>query len=197
MSIRYFILGAAALLLAGCAGDPTIDREAAVSLEPMAKPASLPAEMKWSGMGAGHDKLVSSEGGVVTWTQVEGKEAGCVWVDDGWFGPSTNWKGCAGADGTQEIVKSGDIWPLEIGKTESYEVKGQDGTDSWQTTQTCTVKAAVLVTVGEKQLPAYEVVCDDSWRTRTYYVSPDLQQTVRFKNYHKRRGMLADVTLVL
>src|SRR3546814_1016141 len=91
------------------------------------------------------------ENGVATWTQVEGNEAGCVWVDDGWFAPTSSWKGCTDADGTQEIVKSGDIWPLEIGKTESYKVKGQAGTDNWQSTHTCTVKAAVLVTVGEKQ----------------------------------------------
>src|SRR3546814_3864502 len=85
------------------------------------------------------------ENGVATWTQVEGNEAGCVWVDDGWFAPTSSWKGCTDADGTQEIVKSGDIWPLEIGKTESYKVKGQAGTDNWQSTHTCTVKAAVLV----------------------------------------------------
>src|SRR3546814_7995240 len=50
MSIRCAILSAAAILLAGCAGDPTIDREAAVTLEPMAKPASLPTELAWSGL---------------------------------------------------------------------------------------------------------------------------------------------------
>ncbi|HEY9537885.1 MAG TPA: hypothetical protein VIS03_09860 [Kiloniellaceae bacterium] len=196
MSIRCAILSAAAILLAGCAGDPTIDREAAVTLEPMAKPASLPTELAWSGLGGGSEKLVSMENGVATWTQVEGNEAGCVWVDDGWFAPTSSWKGCTDADGTQEIVKSGDIWPLEIGKTESYKVKGQAGTDNWQSTHTCTVKAAVLVTVGEKQLPAYEVVCDDRWRVRTFYVSPELQRLVRYKNYHKKRGMQTDVSLV-
>lgn len=66
MSIRYVIIGAAALLLAGCAGDPTINREAAVSLEPMAKPASLQAERKWTGSETALEKLVSSEGGMTT-----------------------------------------------------------------------------------------------------------------------------------
>src|SRR3546814_20813480 len=92
MSIRCAILSAAAILLAGCAGDPTIDREAAVTLEPMAKPASLPTELAWSGLGGGSEKLVSMENGVATWTQVEGNEAGCGWVDDGWFAPTRSWK---------------------------------------------------------------------------------------------------------
>lgn len=134
---------------------------------------------------------------MATWTQVEGREPGCLWTNDGWFAPSSSWKGCDGPDGTQQAVKSGDIWPLEVGKSESYEVKGQDGKDSWQTTRTCTVKAAVLVTAGEKQLPAYQVVCDDKWQVRTWYVSPEVQQTVRFKRMHKKRGLETDVTLVL
>src|SRR3546814_11859348 len=75
MSIRCAILSAAAILLAGSAGDPTIDREAAVTLEPMAKPASLPTELAWAGLGGGSEKLVSMENGVATWTQVEGNEA--------------------------------------------------------------------------------------------------------------------------
>lgn len=51
MFIRYAFVGLGALVLAGCAGDSTVNREAAVSLEPMARPASLPADLKWSGKG--------------------------------------------------------------------------------------------------------------------------------------------------
>jgi len=196
MSIRYVIIGAAALLLAGCAGDPTINREAAVSLEPMAKPASLEAERKWTGSDTALEKLVSSEGGMMTWTQVEGPDAGCSWTNDGWFAPASKWSNCNGS-GSATAQKEGNIWPLEVGKTESYDVKGQGDGSSWQTTRDCEVKAAVLVTIGEKELPVYEVACEDKWRVRTWYVSPELQQVVRFKNWHRQRGLQTDVTLVL
>ncbi|MEQ9608656.1 MAG: hypothetical protein RLN99_13425 [Kiloniellaceae bacterium] len=197
MNRGYSVLFAAAWLLVGCANDPTIIRDTGTMLEPMPKPASLPQEITWSGKDAGVDKLISAEGDMVTWQQVEGSESGCTWTNDGWFAPTSSWKGCNSSDGTQQAVKTGDIWPLEIGKTETYQVTGKNASDSWQTTRTCEVKSVVLVTVAERDIPAYEVTCEDKWRVQTWYISPELQRVVRYKNWHNRRGLLTDVTLAL
>jgi hypothetical protein len=183
-------------MLVGCASEAGINREAAVTLEPMPRPVSLPTELKWTGSDPAVEQLISTANGMATWKQVEGSEAGCTWTNDGWFAPASQWSDCDGS-GSATAKKEGDIWPLEVGKTESYEVKGQDGSDSWQTTRTCIVKAAVLVTVGERELPAYEVACEDKWRVRTWYISPELQRAVRYKNWHKQRGLQSDVTLAL
>lgn len=197
MKARYVVLSVIALALAACAGDPTINREAETMLEPMPKPAA-PNEITWAGTGInGVQKVLSVDGEMVTWQRTEGENAGCQWTDDGWFAPSSTWSGCRSSDGQQEFTKTGNIWPLEVGKSEVYEVKGQNDSDSWQTTRNCTVKSAVLVTVGEKELPAYEVACEDKWTVQTWYVSPELKMPVRYKNWHKTRGLRSDVTAVL
>ena len=94
MNRGYSVLFAAAWLLVGCAGDPTIIRDTGTKLEPMPKPASLPQENTWTGVDGSVEKLVSAEGGMVTWQQVEGSTPGCTWTNDGWFAPSNGWKGC-------------------------------------------------------------------------------------------------------
>jgi len=198
MTIRNAVVGISAVVLAGCAGDTGINREAGTMLEPMSKPATVPTEITWAGTGAnGVQKVLSVNGGMVTWQRTEGDHAGCQWTDDGWFAPSSTWSGCRTADGEQEFAKTGSIWPLEVGTSESYDVKGQNSSDSWQTTRNCTVKSAVLVTVGERELPAYEVACEDKWSVQTWYVSPELEMPVRYKNWNKKGGLRTDVTAVL
>lgn len=188
----------AGLLLAACASDPTIDREAAVTLEPMAKPASLPAESTWTGKGAGVIKLVANDGGKVSWAWASGSDEGCSWTDDGWFSPGTQWTNCNGGSGTQQISKEGDIWPLQIGSREVYDVQGKNNNNNtWETTRTCEVEDAVMIAIGERQLAAYEVVCTDSNSVRTWYVSPELQRVVRFRRVRQGRGVLWDITLQL
>jgi hypothetical protein len=201
-TLRLSLSAFCALALAACAGDPSINREAAVELAPMARPqaANLPKEVQGLNKGeAFTQKLIDIKGETITQMISDGAGAGCSWTADGWFAPAVNYSDCGGFTGSQEIQKTGDIWPLEVGKTESYQVNGKssDGQETWQTTRNCEVKSAVLVSLEDRQLPTYEVVCTDKWNTRTWYVSPELGQPVKYKRYSNSRGLLDDISLKL
>ena len=194
--LRHLALGSA-FLLAACAGDQSVNREANLALEPMAKPASPPAENQFQGLGASSAKLTGSQAGKLYWEVFDGDDVGCSFDNDGWFAPSEKWTDCGGSTGTQSFTKSGDIWPLKVGNTESYDITGKDQQYDWQTTRRCEVKDAVTLTVAETAYPTYEVVCSDRFNVRTWYVSPDLQRIIRFKRYNNSRGLLTDMTAVL
>jgi hypothetical protein len=198
-SANWLIGAGACFVLAACASDESINREAKVELAPMAKPAEHIAEARWMNKGElGANELVSVEGDLVTRRNTEGKTKGCTWTSDGWFSPSVKWENCRnGSTGSHEFTKTGDIWPLEVGKTESYKVSGKDQNDTWKTTRNCEVKAAVLVSIADKQYPTYEVVCKNDWQTHTWYVSPELQRKIKYKRRHYKRGLESDSVAVL
>ena len=109
------------------------------------------------------------------------------------FAPSVSWENCRnGSTGTQEFTKNGNMWPLTVGSSESYNVTGKDQRNNWTTTRKCEVTSVVMVTLQDKQYPAYEVVCKDSFNKRTWYISPELQRTIKYKKVHHRRGLESD-----
>lgn len=190
---------ATAFMLAACASDKSIDKKAMIELPPMPKPATIAPEQHVLNKGSpAFYKVVGQDGEWLTWRVVEGRDPGCEWADDGWFSPSPAWKNC-GRDttGTQAIEKSGNIWPLAVGKSESYKVEGQDTKDTWHTTRTCEVTGTAMVTIAQSQYPTYEVVCQDSWNRRTWYVSPELKTWVKYKKVNKRRGLEDDMVMVM
>lgn len=201
MSTIYRIAAAAAVaaIAAGCAGDPSVNREAELELAPMEKPAVVVGRVSLLDKGEPVVFERASLGdGKMSGAWVEGKRKGCNWVSDGWFGPSASWENCGGSTGTQDMTKSGDIWPLAVGKVETYEVSGQnDKNNSWKTTRRCEVKAAVTVTIQDKQYTSYEVVCKNSWNTYTWYVSPELKRVIKYNRRHKDRGLVTDIVAVL
>ncbi|TQV74337.1 hypothetical protein [Denitrobaculum tricleocarpae] len=183
-------LGSFLLILSGCATDESIDYETPVELAPMAK-VSEPSESHGTNQGKPQmEQRISKEGALETWKVSGGAVDGCQWTGEGWFSPAVSWKNCRnGSTGSQTVTKSGEIWPLVVGKTVSYDVKGSDQKYNWTDTRECVVNAAVHVTVETQKIPAYEVVCKDEWNTRTWYVSPDLKRTIKFKKRHKKRGL--------
>lgn len=199
MMHRILLLAGCGLLLAACAGDPSVNREAVVELEPMEKPMAPPTDLAWTGTGGGVDKLVSNDEGRLSWVRSSDGVETCAWTNDGWFSPSWEWRGCnsTAGDGHQEFTKEGDIWPLQVGSKEVYEVTGKSEKYTWEYKQTCEVKNAVLLTVVDKQLPSYEVVCSDKYGVKTWYVSPELGQVLRHKRVHRKQGVLEDVTAEL
>ncbi len=198
--IRTLVPAAAGLVLGACAmTDESIDRQADVDLAPMPRPAEPLARSRGTNKGKPEAmRLLSVDGARLTYAITEGPDQGCEWTGHGWFAPATAWRDCGGSTGTQEIVRHGDIWPLRVGSGESYAVSGKDAAgERWQTTRECKVEAAVSVAIGEQRLPVYEVVCRDSWNTRTWYVSPLLQQAVKFRRWHHRRGLESDFVATL
>lgn len=103
----------------------------------------------------------------------------------GYFAPEVRWENCEGRSG-QHIFhgKSGNIWPLAVGKSETYRATGKTK-DTWSATRTCKVEGQSRVKTHIGTHDAFEVVCRTKWATRTYYMSPTVG---RFVKYTKRKA---------
>ncbi len=159
----------------------------------MAKPTQETGQ--YSGMNKGKPQIieiVAVEGDNVRGRMLEGNMKGCNWTDDGWFAPATEFANCPNT-GTQKVAKKGNIWPLAPGNKESYSVSGSNNKgESWSTVRSCSVRGVAVVVIGKKEHPTFEVVCSDSWNTRTWWVSPEHKMAIRFQRRHTRRGMESD-----
>jgi hypothetical protein len=133
----------------------------------------------------------------LTRTVTEGYPKGCTWTDDGWFAPSFQWQDCGGTSGTSDYSTTGNIWPLQVGNTESYEITGRSERSSWQGTRRCEVTGTALITLKGLEFPTYEVVCKDPGLIQTWYISPEVGEAIRFKKVHRQRGVLEDIEAVL
>lgn len=197
---------AGALFLAACATDESINREASVQLEPLAGLPEGSIDQEYHGLQKGEPattKIMAVDSNFVTMMITEGPKKGCSWtrnVGQDRFAPSVSWENCGrsgDSTGTQEFTKSGNIWPLTVGSSESYKLTGKDQKNNWSTTRNCEVKAAVLVSIQDKQYPTFEVVCKDKWSKRIWYVSPELQRPIKYKRVHNKRGVISDWVAVL
>ena len=105
---------------------------------------------------------------------------GCIfsYMKDG-FGPSTRWENCSGSTGTQRLSRSGNMYPLQVGNTESWKYTGKNTKgDSWSGTRECEVKGTAHVTVPAGNFDTYHVVCKEKNRLREWHYSPKLRRTV-------------------
>ena len=85
-----------------------------------------------------------------------------------------------------ENVK-GALFPLEVGNKMSFNVVGKSTNwpDGWKEKRTCKVTAQERVTVEAGDFDAFKVVCNDEWRTRTWYFSPSVNDIVWQRSIHK------------
>ena len=113
---------------------------------------------------------------------------GCSWTKTGRFAPSSAWKNCGGRPGTQQVkFKGGDIWPLKVGNKFQYTYTGRnDQGDAWSGSRTCKVKKQVRIKTVSGEYDTYKVVCTDKWNVRTWWMSPVLKASVRFKRERKK-----------
>lgn len=124
---------------------------------------------------------------------------GCTYTqtNDNTFAPSVKFEGCSGNTGTQTIQsKSGELFPLKVGNTASWQITGQGDGNTWKTTRRCEVMETVSLTVPAGNFDAFNVICRDSWNTRTYFYAPEVGANVAFVRMHKNRGKQADSKLV-
>ena len=141
------------------------------------------------------------------WTAVDGKGAqnsgtvltvdaqyisressdGCKWkLKINSFAPDVAWTDCNGSSGTQTSKRTGDsIFPLQVGKTESWEVSGTDTNGaSWKSTRNCKVIGIANVTVPAGNFDTYHVRCEDRFRVREWFLRSD-GVTVQFSSIRK------------
>ena len=105
------------------------------------------------------------------------------------YGPGPSWKNCGGSTGTQQATRTGSIFPLTVGATESWAVKGSNTKgDSWETTRSCEVKGTARVTVPAGSFDTYHIMCQDDWRVREWWYAPELGFSAISRNRHKQRA---------
>lgn len=106
--------------------------------------------------------------------------------------PASRWAGSSQhGDGSQAASDiEGDLFPLQVGRTQTMRVKGSSTRfpDGWDETRSCEVAGQERVTVPAGSYDTYKVVCRTEWRTYTWYYSPELGTPVIYHNRHKTRG---------
>lgn len=116
------------------------------------------------------------------------RQAGCEYTrrEQTLFAPVISWRNCSGgSDGTRTYQTKGEIWPLVVGKTWSYESKGENVRgDAWSDVRRCKVQGVYHVTTEGGEYDSYKVTCTSTYWTRIYYVSPELKTSVYFKRTH-------------
>lgn len=178
--INGFMLAAGAIVLAACA--PEVKTEAVkAEMTPMEQRLPVVGDTKVWKEGDGEYNVVvtSFNGGVAT---VESSK-GCTYSQEAGFAPSQTWSNCTPFDdGKQSNTKTGSIYPLAVGNTESYAVAGSNVKgDDWKTTRNCSVKGTARVTVPAGTFDTYHVNCKDEWTSRDFYMSPELGTSVLFR----------------
>lgn len=185
-----------AAVLAGCA--PEVKTEAvAVALEP--------AEAKRFQAGDQWVYLVNGKEEIEVINAVDGeiysgmnKTTGCEYTFyHAGFGPGPTFKNCGGSSGTQKVERTGSIFPMTVGASESWDVRGSNTKgDTWETTRSCEVEGTARVTVPAGSFDTYHVVCNDSWRTRERWYAPELGTSVIRRDIHRKRGEVKTHELV-
>lgn len=186
MTCKTYGVLAVLALAAACA--PKIETQpVSAALEPM--PERAPVVGDTTVWAEGDGQITRTVAQVSAGQALVEDSAGCSFTSAG-FAPSTTWKNCDPfTDGSQSYTVEGDLFPLQVGNTASYAVKGSnvDGGD-WETVRTCSVKGTAQVTVPAGTFDTYHVTCNDQFTTRDFYVAPEIQQTVLFRRLRQRQN---------
>ncbi|MGB5708439.1 MAG: serine hydrolase domain-containing protein [Arenicellales bacterium] len=155
---------------------------ASKELAPMEKPTTEVGDA-WYAVNNGKEFIetaIALDGDVVTYETSDG----CKYKELEWgFAPSLEWSDCPGSeDGTQNITKStGSPWPMQVNTKFKYSFTGQ-GDGEWSGERKCEVKKQVRVKVPAGEYDTFKLECKDNWDTHTWWISPELGETIAFKN---------------
>lgn len=118
------------------------------------------------------------------------KQGSCEYTrrEETLFAPRVSWRDCPdGPDGTRTYQTKGDVWPLVVGKTWSYEGEGENvNRDAWSEVIKCKVRGIYHVTTDAGEYDTYKVACTSPSWTRIWYLSPELKTTVYYTSTRKR-----------
>lgn len=181
-------LGLVPLILAGCVSAPVEETDVTTALPPMSQPA-VGVGHTWKGLRNGKPQtytIVADRGDAWDWEA----SSGCKFtVSKSGFAPGMKWSNCTGVDGQQTSALNGEIWPLQVGKTWSFDFQGSNVKgSSWEGTRTCEVVTTVNIQTALGPTDTYKVVCRDQWNERTYYVSPQMKEFVFWEWYRKHKN---------
>jgi hypothetical protein len=153
---------------------------------------NYPVGSQWHGLEDGSHAIVTLVGADAH-SRSFASTSGCTWTEPAkFFGPALAWQNCNRDTGTQAIgATSGEIWPLQVGKSQSWSVSGRSPEgESWQMTYTCKVVSAERVSVSAGSFDAYKVVCKDRWNMMTYYYAPSINDFVLYFRIGSGKGVV-------
>ena len=178
------------------AGSGPVERNLSGSLEA----AQRPSAGSWSNMAIEDQQtgdietlaVAASSSQSLSFLQADG----CAYTRaNDWFSPSERWTNCGTStnwrDARASVTVSGNLWPLQVGRTAEYTrraVSARTGEESTRTTR-CEVVDAVQVLRHTGELtPTFKVECGDGRRERTTWWSPE-EGPVFYMQRHDRRGL--------
>jgi hypothetical protein len=185
------------LLLHACA-DPVKGTPVTADIGP-AELGHFPVGASWSWLRNGEPltvTLVSMDNGIGAYESSNGCK---YWQGDNYFVPETEVRNCYGYSGTTETEPSQpDIWPLAVGKTQTWTTRNRNSKDgdTWTSRQTCTVESTEHVTVPAGAFDTYKTVCEDEAFVIRNWYSPDLKTTVLQTITRKGEGLRSKLELV-
>lgn len=133
--------------------------------------------------------LVSQTDATETWKRSDGCTTTSLKIG---FSPNLKWSGCEDKAGTQKIeIVKGKPYPLKVGNKWRYSVNGKyNSGGNWKGTGNCKVSQTERITTVSGEHDTLKVECKDKWVNRTWYVSLELRQWVRFVRTHYKKGTM-------
>ena len=107
--------------------------------------------------------------------------SGCEFTQVDHFTPSTKWTNCNG-DGSAEVVTEGNIWPLQVGNSVSYHIKGIHNGETWGGTKNCEVESAQNIILGTESYDTFKVVCKRKDRVKTFFMTASAKQPLVYRS---------------
>ena len=140
-------------------------------------------------------EIVALEGNVATIATEGGKCRVKARLDG--YARSLAWENCSwGAWGRQSVSRNGNMWPLKVGNTETWDYEGGTGSRTWSGTRSCEVKEAVKITVPAGSFDTWHVLCTERWWRNQFYFSPKLGTTIAIVRTPLGRGSFSHLKLV-
>ena len=172
-------LASAMAVVAGCQSTKVETAAVKAELAPAVVP-TFAVGSKWTWREKGKEDLtseiVSVDGNKVAIQSDNGCKA--TFTGDG-FNLWTRWENCGGSTGSSAYERPSGIFPLEVGKKETYKASGKnDKGHTWSNTWTCKVTETANVTVPAGSFDTYHVVCKEERRRKDYYFAPELGTSV-------------------
>lgn len=186
--MRYRVLASVVLagaIVAGCKTTQQAEPEMKPQseMQPMAEPEMRPVGTVYHGLRDGEAdvlRLVSRDSEALIYEKPDGCRFQRSVEHGSFFSPTVKWENCGGSTGGRNIESvSGEPWPLEVGKTWSYDAEGWTGGDRWTSDTRCSVDGTARVKVPMGEFDTYKVICNTKWTQKVRYVAPDVGTTVK------------------
>lgn len=203
-----FLILASSLAETGCTIYGRVDeRTVSQPLAPMAEP-SWPVgttwhyEETWRLLDSGSKAWWRIESqGSETFTMLD--NTGCKETQADLFTPAVHVQDCEFAlvDRIRQVTRTGETWPLEVGKSWRYTTSGLTSRGRrWKSSESeCLVESSVRVEIEAGAFDTYKVVCRYPNLKKTWYISPRLESAVIYirdpDGFHTKRYERLDPNL--